>query len=191
MRQKIFNPIIFQVFIFFIAICLASAAGLMPAYAETSPGKKTSPGDNNKLHIRADRLVSQRESNYIQFMGNVEVDVANTKIASSKLRVFYAKRASAESSLTREDIKKVVASGGVRIIMEDRIAHCEQAVYHPRKQTLVLTGKSVEIKSENNVVTGSQITFNQKTGEIIVDGAPEQRVNAIIHRIEEDTETEN
>jgi lipopolysaccharide transport protein LptA len=93
--------------------------------------------------------------------------------------------------MTSEDIEKVVASGQVRIAMENRIAHCEQAVYRPDSQTLVLTGKSVEIQSENNVVTGSRITFNQKTGEIIVDGAPEQRVNAVIHQVEKRSESKN
>mgnify|MGYP006289208889 CR=1 FL=1 len=190
MRPKIYKPLIFHIFIFFLAAWLASPGWLMPGFAEASPENETAAG-SNKLHIRADKLVSRQESNYIQFMGNVEVDVANANIKSSELRVFYAKQTGAESSMTREDIEKVVASGQVRIAMENRIAHCEQAVYRPDNQTLVLTGKSVEIQSENNVVTGSRITFNQKTGEIIVDGAPEQRVNAVIHQIEKRSESKN
>jgi len=190
MRPKVFNLLIFRIFLFLLATCPISAAWLMPACAQTAPDTDT-PAANGNLHIRADKLVSQQASNYIQFIGNVEVDVANAKIESSELRVFYQNQSSAGASMTQENLDKVVAIDDVRITMENRTARCDQAVYHPGKQILVLTGESVEIKSENNVVTGSKITYNQKTGEIIVDGDPEQRVNAIIHQIEKRPERKN
>ncbi|MFP4225335.1 MAG: lipopolysaccharide transport periplasmic protein LptA [Desulfobacterales bacterium] len=183
MRLKVFNPIVFKIF-----ICLLTGWLISAAYADTQSADETAPA-NNKLHIRADKLVSLQESNYIQFTGNVEVDMPDATITSNKLRIFYEKGASGESAMAAENVEKVVAIEDVRINMDNRTAHCEKAVYHPEKQELVLTGKTVEIKSENNVVSGSKITFNQKTGEIIVDGAPEQRVNAIIHQIEKRRET--
>ncbi|MDZ7830463.1 MAG: LptA/OstA family protein [Desulfobacterales bacterium] len=188
MRLKIFNPIVFKIFICLLTGWLISAAWLSVAYAETQSADETAPA-NNKLHIRADKLVSLRESNYIQFTGNVEVDMSDATIKSNKLRIFYEKGDADESAMAAENIEKVVAIENVRINMENRTAHCDKAVYHPEKQVLVLTGKTVEIKSENNVVSGSKITFNQKTGEIIVDGAPEQRVNAIIRQIEKRRQT--
>lgn len=188
MRLKVFNPITLKIFIFLLPACLIMASWLTAADAETQSADKTAPAQN-KLHIRADKLVSLQELNYIQFTGNVEADMPDATIKSSKLRIFYEKQDADESAMTPENLKKVVAIDNVRITMENGTAHCEKAVYHPEKQVLVLTGKKVEIKSENNVVTGSKITFNQKTGEIIVDGAPEQRVNAIIHQIEKRRET--
>ncbi len=147
----------------------------------TSAAYAQANGDN-RLHVQADKLVSQSKSNYIHFEGNVVVTLETTRIESDELRVFYNQLSGGEGSVNRDNIEKIVASGHVQIDTENRSATCDQAVYRTETEILVLTGDLVEIKSENNFVTGKKITFNQKTGEIIIDGNTSQRVNAIIYQ---------
>ena len=177
--------------LFFAAHLIAALIGpawLLCAYAGVSEDAAPA-GQTSNLHIRADKLVSQREVNYIHFMGNVRVDMDQTQIKASDLKVFYEQLPSAGASMTDDNIKKIVASGNVRINFDNRTAQCDQAVYRTDTQTLVLTGETVEVASGNNSITGSKITFNQATGQIIVDGTPDQRVNAIIHRSDQSLET--
>ena len=136
----------------------------------------------NELRVQADKLVSMRDANYIQFIGNVDVSVAETRIQSEKLKVYFHQMPSGKQEVSGSNVQKIVATGNVRIEMENRTATCQQAVYRTRTQILVLTGGAVKIKSEGNLISGSKITFHRKSGEIIVDGDPEQRVNAIIQQ---------
>ncbi len=190
MYLNLFKPsikLLFAGLLFIFSICSAWQNSIYAAMPEGSEFKTT----NTKIHIRADKLVSQRESNYIHFIGNVSVDVDTTQINSSELKVFYEQVPASGTSMTNENIKKITASGNVKIYFDNRTAQCDQAIYKTETQILVLTGEKVEVRSEGNSITGNKITFNQKTGEIIVDGNKGQRVNAIIHRNEKNPETEN
>lgn len=173
-----------------LVACLIGPWLVFTAYAEL-PADADPGTESNRIQIRADKLVSQRDSNYIHFMGDVQVDMDQTKINSSDLKVFYEQMPSAGSSVTGSNINKIVASGNVTIDFDNRNAKCDQAVYQTETQTLTLTGEKVAVMSESNSITGDKITFNQKTGQITVDGTPEQRVNAIIHRVENKTAAEN
>lgn len=190
MRLRPLRQLIKLLFAGSLVASLIGPGFMITAYAEL-PADADHGTESNKIHIRADKLVSQRESNYIHFMGDVKVDVDQTKINSSELKVFYEQMPSAGSSVANNNINKIVASGNVTIDFDNRSAKCDQAVYQTETQTLILTGEKVAVMSENNSITGDKITFNQKTGQITVDGTPEQRVNAVIHRVENNTATEN
>lgn len=175
----------------FYLLCVAAfpICALGPLFAHAGvPEPVSNVSQSSKLHIRADKLVSQREANYIHFMGNVLADVDQTRIKASNLKVFYENLAASGESMTRDNIKKIVAAGNVIINFDDRTARCEEAVYRTDTRTLVLTGEAVEVTSGQNSITGNQITFNQATGQIVVDGTPDQRVNAIIHRVDQNLE---
>lgn len=163
-----------------VGLLIACTGPNTPGLAATARAEDAAA--ENKIHIRADKLVSQRKSNYILFTGNVDVEMETTRIRSSELKVFYKQAPAADAPATEGNIDKIVASKDVRIDMDNRQATCEKAVYRADDRILVLTGNEVVIRSENNSITGRQITFNQETGEIIVDGEGGQRVNAIIHQ---------
>jgi lipopolysaccharide export system protein LptA len=155
----------------------------VPAACQEAPAaSQPSEAAGDVLHVQSDKLVSLRESNYIHFIGNVRVSVDTTRIRSGELKVYYNRRGADNQAVSGESIEKIVAQEDVRIDMENRTATCQKAVYRPRDQILVLTGGLVRIKSEGNLISGSRIRFNRQTGEIIVDGDPEQRVNAIIRQ---------
>lgn len=166
-----------------VLFCLAFAPRGAAATAPEAQGPDS--GRENRLHVQADKLVSLRESNYIHFSGDVDVETDDTRIRSAELKVYFSRLPSGGAGMSGEDVEKIVASGNVRIDMDNRTATCEQAVYRTDTQILVLTGGLVKIKSEGNRISGGRITFHRRTGEIIVDGADGQRVNAIIQQSEQ------
>ncbi|MFO7837955.1 MAG: LptA/OstA family protein [Desulfosalsimonadaceae bacterium] len=153
---------------------------LQPAACAEPAAGQNSASQADKVHVRADKLVSLRESNYIHFIGNVDLEIENTRIQSDDLKAYYKQMPKEGRDMGGKNIEKIVATGNVRIDMEKRRATCEKAVYRTKTQRLVLTGESVKIKSEGNLISGGKVTFNRKTGEITVDGDTEQRVNAVI-----------
>jgi len=158
----------------------------MPAVCAQAEKKAPLEEGGNNVHVQADKLVSGQEADYIHFMGNVTVTLENTRIWSRELKVYYDPQSGGDANVSRENIKKIVATGDVRIDTENRTATCDKAVYRAATEILVLTGESVKIKSESNSITGNKITFNRKTGEIVVDGDPAQRVNAVIEQGKEE-----
>ena len=155
------------------------------AYGQAEEQAAAETGGKN-VHVQADKLVSGQEADYIHFMGNVTVTLENTRIWSRELKVYYDPQSGGDANVSRENIKKIVATGDVRIDTENRTATCDKAEYRAATEILVLTGESVKIKSESNSITGNKITFNRKTGEIVVDGDPAQRVNAVIEQGKEE-----
>ncbi len=177
MRKKILNFLNKLMLGAFLIVCAGPGTPGLPAAARADE-----TAADNKIYVRADKLVSQRKSNYILFTGNVDVEMGTTRIRSSELKVFYKQAPASDALASQRNIDKIVASRDVRIDMDKREAACEKAIYRADERILVLTGSKVVIRSENNSITGRQITFYQETGEIIVDGDGGQRVNAIIHQ---------
>lgn len=151
-----------------------------PVYGMTQadPGSATD-GTTNKLRITADRLVSDTETNYIIFSGNVTTVYEDTVILSDQLKVFHQGMAEGQNRMGEENIIKIVATGHVSIRFGDRTALCDQAVYTAETKTIVLTGEDTRIQSGTDYITGKKITIDRNKGRITVDGNSDQRVNAV------------
>lgn len=151
-----------------------------PVYGMTQTGLGTATGGTaKKLHITADKLVSDTNANYIIFSGNVTTVYDDTVILSDQLKVFYQDMTEDQNRMGEENIKKIVATGHVSIRMGDRTAQCDQAVYTAETKTIVLTGEDTRIQSGTDYITGKKITIDRNTGRITVDGSPDKRVNAV------------
>jgi lipopolysaccharide export system protein LptA len=147
------------------------------ATSETLPGLGDSPG--TMLNITSDKLLSDRNSQYVLFSGNVVAVYGDKTISSDTLKVIYLAAPTDQSGLNGGKIDKIIATGNVVIKFDDKTAYCDQAVYTQETQTIQLTGKDARIKSDDNYITGEKITVRQLTGQVTVDGNPEKRVNAV------------
>lgn len=142
-------------------------------------GEGPSETVNKKLHITSDKLVSNQNELYITFIGHVIAIHGTTTLNSDRLKIFYSKDDDGKKTPDKESIKKIVATGNVTIEMEDGTAECDRAVYLTETKTITLTGKNTRIRKEKNYITGEKITIHQDTGQIIVDGNSDARVNAV------------
>ncbi|MBU1182705.1 MAG: hypothetical protein KKF00_11190, partial [Proteobacteria bacterium] len=133
-----------------------------------------------KIHITADRLIAEGNSNNAEFIGNVRAVQETTVITSNKLKIFYKKDSSGieDNSKGEESIKEIIATGNVKILFDDKIAETEQAVYTAETRILVLNGPNSKITSGKNTISGSKITFFRDDGRINVEGSGKNRVEA-------------
>jgi lipopolysaccharide transport protein LptA len=114
------------------------------------------------------------------------------KITSDQLQVFYDNQSEnlQIGNAGNAGVKKVIASGNVRIEFEDKTATCDQAVYVAATNLMVLTGTEVRLQSDINYITGTKITIYQDSGQIMVDGSNGKRVNAVFQPEAKNSETD-
>ena len=157
---------------------LAAIVTLLPAdlSAEAAPNAD----GKQKIHITADRLVSDQNRQYAEFTGDVRTTQGETVIESDRLKVFYKGGADlGGEQAAGEMIKKIVATGDVTIDFEDKTAYSEKAVYTAQTGELVLSGQNTRIESKTNYIDGEKIVWNRNTGEITVIGGTDKRVEAV------------
>jgi len=166
------------VFLFaLMMVGLVSVPAVVAAGNERLPEeKKTS---DKTLHITSDKLISDRNSSNIIFTGNVNADYGGTTITADELNVTYIDDAGHQPRVSEEKIDKIIATGHVTIKFDKKTAYCDRAVYTAKTKTILLTGTDSRIQSGDNYITGDKITIEQSTGQIIVEGKPEKRVNAV------------
>jgi len=141
---------------------------------------QTKEESEKKIHITADRLIAEGNSNNAEFIGNVRAVQEKTVITSNKLKIFYKKDSPGIENNPKgeESIKEIIATGNVKILFDDKIAETEQAVYTAETRILVLNGHNSKITSGNNTISGSKITFFRDDGRINVEGGGKNRVEA-------------
>lgn len=147
--------------------------------AEKIQKQKKDDGEK-KIHITADRLIAEGNSNNAEFIGNVRAVQETTVITSEKLKIFYKKDSSGikDNSKVDESIKEIIATGNVKILFDDKIAETQQAVYTAETRILVLNGPDSKVTSGKNTISGSKITLFRDNGSIKVEGSGKSRVEA-------------
>lgn len=153
-----------------------AVAGAVNAADARNPAQPAETAD--RIHITADKLISDTRANTAEFIGNVHATQKNTVITSDRLKIFYARD---DGEKQEQSLKKIIATGNVTIKMDDKVAVTEQAVYTASSETLILTGPNSKITSENNFVSGDKITLYRNEDRMIVDGSAKERVEAVLY----------
>jgi lipopolysaccharide export system protein LptA len=156
---------------------------LVPASAENKSSGQASADTSQPIEITADRLVSNADEKYAEFIGKVKATQGSSQMTADNLRIYYEGNLvnPKEESSDQEMIKKIVAKGNVDIITDQYVAKADQVDYDVVTKILVLSGKDANVKSGQNSITGSKITFYQADGRIKVEGSTDQRVNAVFY----------
>ena len=176
-RRKKYRPIWVRVTLFTFATMFLSSGVL----AEDVPQKKGTNQADEQIQIVADKLITNSAEKYADFIGDVQASQGSLMITSERLRIYYREDADRNQNQIggRESIKRVVASGNVQVSSEKYTAETAQVEYDPDTQILVLTGENSVVKSGKNILTGSKISVNRKSGQIKVEGSPHRRVKAV------------
>jgi len=149
----------------------------------TSHGEK-----DEKIHIIADKLVSDSETNSFEFIGDVKATQGDSVVTGDRLKVFYKKGTDTKDAGTKDSplsseqsIQKIIVKGHVVIKFDNRIAMAEQAIYTTETKILVLTGPDSKIISGNDVISGETITLYRADERIKVESGKEKRVEAVFY----------
>ena len=172
----------------FIAIKMALTVStimllLSPAVAEDqSQGIDTNAG-NRQIKITADKLTTNHAEKYAEFAGDVRASQGEFVITSDLLRIYYKDTLGRNEDLpvSQEFIKRVVASGNVKITTHKYTAETSRVEYDLDTMIFVLDGQNSRIKSGKNILTGSKITVDRKDGQIKVESSSEKRVKAVFY----------
>jgi len=135
---------------------------------------------SGQIHITADKLISSTNDNRAEFIGNVKVKQGETQIDADRLQIFFSKASGSESASPEQSLERLVASGNVKIIVDNRLAVANKAVYKTKERLLTLTGPGAKITSGENTISGETITFYRDDGRFTVDGGTGGRVEAVI-----------
>lgn len=149
-----------------------------PNFTDTHKNKK-----NEKIHITADKLISDHEAKYTEFIGNVRATQRDTVITADKLKIFFKRGMDNKKNPLAgdESINKIVANGNVQIKFDNRVAVTQQAVYITETRVLVLSGADSKVISGNNSISGEKITIYRTDGRIQVEGGKGERVEAVLY----------
>jgi lipopolysaccharide export system protein LptA len=159
----------------------------------TAPEKKAD--QETPLHITALRLEADQTKRLITFSGQVRAQYGDSILYTEQLRVYYqppeAKAAPpagakpAESSpladLGGEKIDRIEAEGQVRFVQEDKVAAGQKAIYYRDQDKVVLLGNPQVWRGENNL-KGETITLYLKDNRVVVESAPQKRVEAHLYQ---------
>jgi lipopolysaccharide export system protein LptA len=162
-----------------ILICLVLLTRLSIADADP-PNTATADPEAKKIHITAQRLISDTPNNNAEFIGNVRASQGNTLITADSLKVFFAGQSEAGEASPAQSLEKLVATGNVEIKFDNRLAVARQAVYITAQRLLILTGPGATVTSGDNTITGETITFYREDGRFTVEGGSSGRVKAVI-----------
>lgn len=143
---------------------------------KTSSGKSKSAKpkeDPDQIKVIADALVSDRNANYAEFQGNVVTTQKGSVMFSDRLKIFYTedpnKKKSEKNPNNQGAIDKIIATGNVKIKMQDKTAWADKAVYTKNDDTILLSGGNPRILSGKNYLSGETIRVNRKTEEVFVN----------------------
>ena len=171
------------------AFIVVGGYGVFVSSAEEKPPPESGKAPE-KTHITADRLEADNAAGHAEFIGNVVAIQGETKIESDRLKIYYKRDVDKDkgTKTTEDYIKKVVARGNVKIVLDDRVAYTDQAVYMADTGVFVLTGPQTKVASGKNFITGDKITVHRNDDRMSVVGNPNQRVEAVFYSGGKDSE---
>ncbi|MFA6010115.1 MAG: LptA/OstA family protein [Desulfobacteraceae bacterium] len=184
MKKNRSIQIVFIVFLITMAFALKTMADTKPStstdakksQAKAGAGKSKSAkakNDPDQIHVSADALISDRNANYAEFQGNVVTTQEGSVMISDRLKIFYIqdpnKKKSSKDPNNQGAIEKIIATGNVKIKMEDKTAWADKAVYTKIDDTIFLSGGNPRILSGKSYLSGETIRVNRKTEEVFVN----------------------
>jgi lipopolysaccharide transport protein LptA len=187
---KIGRIVPFWTIAFFTAAALITGAAFAAdkSEAETSDAKP----DNTPIIITAEQLESDNKAKFAEFIGNVKATQADLVITSDKLRIYYrGELLNTEKKGNDEEVlKKIVATGNVKITTDQYTAKTEMLEYDTASMKIILTGEnSTVIDGNKNSIIGSKIILYQKDGRVQVLGSKKKRIKAEFFSKGETSET--
>lgn len=133
-----------------------------------------------KIHITAQRLISDTANSNAEFSGDVIAKQGDTLITADSLKIFFSRESNGSGASPAQSMEKLVATGNVEIKFDNRLAVARQAVYITAQRVLILSGPGATVTSGDNIISGETITFYREDGRFTVDGGTNGRVKAVI-----------
>ncbi len=179
-----YNQIIYRLFAFLSALfILGTTFSTAIVFADDKSLDTGNDIKDEMIFITSDKLISDNEAGYAEFIGNVRVVQGAAVITANKLKIYFNEGLDNNKNIiaSEESIKKIVANGNVTINSDNRTMKTEHAVYTTATGIVVLSGANSKIIDGNNSISGSKITLFRDSGRMQVESDSGKRVEALIH----------
>ncbi len=144
-----------------LALILLVAA---PASAQVEIGFGGVSYDNRQpVEVTSDSLTLDQSTGEAVFTGNVIVIQGDLRMAAGNVRVLYATEGA------NQDIREVIATGGVLVTRGSDAAEGSQARFDVASALLTLTG-NVLVTQGPTAIAGDRMSVDMRTGNGSVDG---------------------
>lgn len=154
----------------FVAALAALAAG--PAAAQSGQGQFAGLqlSGDQPIQIESDKLEVHESDNIAIFSGNVAVTQGKTLLKAGKMTVYYAKGGEGSATTGSANIERLVVDDKVYVKSQTQVATGDQGTFDMKSETLVLSGKEVVLTDGPNVLVGCKLTVQMKSGLAHVEG---------------------
>jgi lipopolysaccharide export system protein LptA len=141
-----------------------------PIYVKDSSRLPTR--NDNPIHIKADQLLTDTKNSTATFTGKVTARQGELALYAERIVVHYAPKGG--------NVELVECSGTVRIVQKNRTGTAGNAVYDNKQGKIVLTVNPKVYQGED-MISGSEITYDIAEQNSIVTGSSTVRVEAVLH----------
>jgi len=126
---------------------------------------------NQPIEITSQKLEVLQQQRRSIFTGDVVAKQGEMTLYADKLVVVLQK--------SQDQVKRLDATGGVKVLQLDRIATAEKAVFYQVEDKLVLSGNAVVTQGKNKV-SGAEITLYLQENRTLIKSSKKNRVRAVI-----------
>lgn len=126
---------------------------------------------NQPIEITSQKLEVLQQQRQSIFTGDVVAKQGDMTLFAEKLIVFLHQ--------DQDQVERLEALGGVRVLQLDRIATAEKAVFYQLEEKLVLSGNA-EVTQGKNEISGDEITLYLKENRTLITSSENNRVKAVI-----------
>lgn len=146
-----------------------------PAMAQTKPGPALAK--NQPIEISSDMLDVHQDEHKAIFSGNVIAKQGTTNLRSKIMTVYYRQgetKTPGDANPAAQGISRIDAEGSVVFATPTETAQGDLGVYNADTDTIELTGSSVTLMRDKNILKGQKLTYNMATGRSLLTagGAP-------------------
>ena len=126
---------------------------------------------NQPIEITSQQLEVLQQQRQSIFTGDVVAKQGEMTLFAEKLVVVFQK--------DQDQVERLEAVGGVRVLQLDRIATAEKAVFYQKEESLVLSGNA-EVTQGRNKISGDEITLFLQENRTLIKSSEKKRVRAVI-----------
>lgn len=161
-----------------LILAAMAGPGVVAGQNASAPAPQKEKAGAERIHITAETLVADDNEKFAEFSGHVRAIQGGTEITADRLRILYEGTpaqaepgASGAAASGQGSIRRIIATGSVRIAFDQMVAESQEAVYTTADRVLVLSGPDSKLtKPDSGTISGSKITVERDTGRIRFEG---------------------
>ncbi len=127
--------------------------------------------ENQPIEITARQLEAFQSERKSVFTGDVIAKQGDMTLFAETLTVFFQQE--------QNQVERMEALGGVRVVQLDRVATAEKAIFQQADETLTLIGQA-EVRQGQNQIAGEEIILYLKESRSLIKSSEKGRVKAVI-----------